>query len=299
MHAADEWGSDKQALAHCLDDIAQGHLVVASMLFLEDHVRAVLPALQARRASCDAMLCCMSAGEITRLTRLGRFDMTQEPGGAMALLKRLRGAKKDSGKTNGVGSDGKAQMKMLRRLPQIMRFIPGTAQDVRSYFLALQYWLAGSEDNLANLVRMLVQKYAAPVRRPGAALRIAAPLVYPDVGLYHPDMPGQITEVLADLPRGGIAGTVGVLLLRSYLISGNAAHYDGVIRALEARGLRVVAAFASGLDNRPAIERFFLADGVPTVQTVVSLTGFSLVAGRPTTTAGRRRRCCRGWMCLT
>ncbi len=26
-----------------------------------------------------------------------------------------------------------------------MRFIPGTAQDVRTYFLALQYWLAGSE----------------------------------------------------------------------------------------------------------------------------------------------------------
>ncbi len=279
VHAADEWGNDTHALAECNRDIAGGHLVVAAMLFLEDHVRAVLPALQARRDSCDAMLCCMSAGEVTKLTRLGRFDMTQEPGGAMALLKRMRGAKKDAGKTGGVGSDGKSQMKMLRRLPQIMRFIPGTAQDVRSYFLALQYWLAGSEDNLANMVRMLVQKYAAAERRPGAPLRVAAPVVYPDVGLYHPDIPGHITERLEDLPRNGLAGTVGVLLLRSYLISGNAAHYDGVIRALEARGHRVVAAYASGLDNRPAIESFFLKDGVPTVQAVVSLTGFSLVGG--------------------
>ena len=276
IHAADEWGGDAHALAECNRDIGSAHLVVAAMLFLEDHVRAVLPALEARRDSCDAMLCCMSAGEITKLTRLGRFDMTAEPGGAMAMLKRLRGAKKDGAKTNGVGSDGKSQMKMLKRLPQIMRFIPGTAQDVRSYFLALQYWLAGSEDNLANLVRMLVSKYAAPARRPGA-LRVAAPVEYPNVGLYHPDT--HIVESLDKLPRAGIAGTVGVLLLRSYLISGNAKHYDGVIRALESRGLRVVAAYASGLDNRPAVERFFMRDGAPTVDTVLSLTGFSLVGG--------------------
>ena len=279
VHAADEWDGDPEALAHCHRDIASGDLVVATMLFLDDHVRAVQPALAARRDTCDAMLCCMSAGDITRLTRLGRFDMTQEPGGAMALLKRLRGAKKDSAKTNGVGSDGKSQMKMLRRLPQIMRFIPGTAQDVRSYFLALQYWLAGSEENLANLVRMLVQKYAAPARRPGAALRVAAPVEYPDVGLYHPGIAGHITERLDDLPRGGLAGTVGLLLLRSYLISGNARHYDGVIQAMEARGLRVIPAYASGLDSRPAIEQFFMRDGAPVVQAVVSLTGFSLVGG--------------------
>ena len=47
---------------------------------------------------------------------------------------------------------GAQQMKMLRRLPKILRFIPGTAQDVRAYFLTLQYWLAGSEANVANMV---------------------------------------------------------------------------------------------------------------------------------------------------
>ena len=56
-------------------------------------------------------------------------------------------------------------MKMLRRLPQILRFVPGTAQDVRAYFLALQYWLAGSEENIANLVRLLVDRYADGPRR--------------------------------------------------------------------------------------------------------------------------------------
>ena len=277
VHGADEWGSDTDALAACHADIARGDIVIATMLFLEDHIRAVQPALAARRDGCDAMLCCMSANEVTRLTRLGRFDMAQEATGALAMLKKLRGSKPGAKGSNGVGSDGQAQMRMLRRLPKLMKFIPGTAQDVRTYFLGLQYWLAGSEENLANLVRMLVGKY-----RPGAkrSLRpVAAPIVYPDVGLYHPDIASRMTEDLADLPTKGAAGTVGVLLLRSYLISSNAAHYDGVIAALEARGLRVIAAFASGLDQRPAIERYFMRDGVASVDAVVSLTGFSLVGG--------------------
>ena len=35
------------------------------------------------------------------------------------------------------------------------------------------------------------------------------------------------------LPQGGTRGTVGLLLMRSYLLAGNGAHYDGVIAALE------------------------------------------------------------------
>ena len=67
--------------------------------------------------------------------------------------------------------------------------------------------------------------------------------------------------------------------MRSYLIAGNARHYDGVIAALEARGLNVIPAFATGLDTRPAIERHFMKKGKPSVDAVVSLTGFSLVGG--------------------
>ena len=64
---------------------------------------------------------------------------------------------------------GQGQMKMLRQLPKLLRFIPGTAQDVRAYFLTLQYWLAGSEDNIANMVRLLVDRYADGPRRHCAA----------------------------------------------------------------------------------------------------------------------------------
>jgi magnesium chelatase subunit H len=274
LHAADEWGADDAALDRCRADIARGDIVIATMLFLEDHIRAVMPALLARRGSCDAMLCGMSAGEIVRLTRLGNLSMGEETLGVINWLKRLRGNQ------SGTSSSGHGQMKMLRRLPRLLRFIPGKAQDLRAYFLALQYWLAGSDKNLANLVRMLVERYASgPRARLRGKLHAAPPLHYPDVGLYHPRARRRICERLEHLPRGGKAGVVGLLVMRSYVLAGNTRHYDGIIDALEARGLRAVPAFASGLDARPALQRYFLKGSRPIVDVVISLTGFSLVGG--------------------
>jgi magnesium chelatase subunit H len=275
LHAAADWSEDPAALERCRADIARGDIVFVSMLFMEDHFLPVLPALQARREQCDAMICCMSAGEVIRLTRMGRFRMDASQGGPLALLKRLRG-----GKARG-GSAGAQQMALLRRLPQILRFIPGTAQDVRAYFLTLQYWLAGSDENTANMVRYLVDRYAeGPRRCLRSGLKVGAPKAYPEVGVYHPRLPERVAERAEGLPApAGAAGSVGLLLMRSYVLAGNAAHYDGVIAALEARGLRVIPAFASGLDARPAIDRFFARDGLPLVDAVVSLTGFSLVGG--------------------
>src|SRR4029079_7734367 len=76
-----------------------------------------------------------------------------------------------------------------------------------------------------------------------------------------------------------MTGTVGLLVMRSYIIAGNAQHYDGVIAAIEARGLRVIPASSPALASRPAIEKFFFKNGESQVDAVVSLTGFSLVGG--------------------
>ena len=283
IHAASEWADDPSALARCKADIASGDIVIASMLFMEDHFTPVLADLQARRDHCDAMVCIMSAGEVMRLTRLGRFSMDGSTRGPMAFLKKLRGKSSDGKPTATAGAQ---QMKMLRRLPKLLRFIPGTAQDVRAYFLTLQYWLAGSEENIAGMVQLLVNGYAEGARK---VLRgkapPSAPVEYPEVGLYHPRMKGAgvhkgMGERIDRVPAvSGAKASVGLLLMRSYLLAGNARHYDGVIASLEARGLSVLPAYASGLDARPAIERFFMKEGRATVDAVISLTGFSLVGG--------------------
>ncbi|HEY8565929.1 MAG TPA: magnesium chelatase subunit H [Beijerinckiaceae bacterium] len=278
LHAAADWDGDPNALARCRADIASGDIIMATMLFMEDHIRAVLPDLQARREGCDAMIGCLAASEVARLTRLNKFRLDGAERGPLALLKRLRGPKRGEGSSP---ESGAKQMAMLRRLPQILRFIPGTAQDARAYFLALQYWLAGSEQNVANLVRLLVERYAdGPRRALRGALRATPPLNYPEVGVYHPRLTGRIGDRAEALPApASPRGTVGLLLMRSYLLAGNTAHYDAVIGALEARGLKVIPAFASGLDSRPAIDRFFRPNGRTAVDAVISLTGFSLVGG--------------------
>jgi len=282
LHSASDWEHDSAALEACKADIHNSDVIVASMLFMEQHVEPILPALEARRERCDAMIGCMSAGEVVRLTRMGGFDMQAPQSGPMALLKRMRGRSKPSG-NNGGRTQGAKQMTMLRRLPRILRYIPGTAQDVRAYFLTLQYWLASSDENLAGMVRLLINRYASGPREAlRGALKISDPVDYPDTGLYHPAMPGRIAEHPGKLParKRKVRGTVGLLVMRSYILAGDTKHYDRVIEAFEQRGYRVVPAFASGLDAREAVTRFFQDDkGKARVDAVVSLTGFSLVGG--------------------
>ena len=277
LHAASEYAGNEALTARCCEDIAQADIVVAGMLFLEDHFLPILPALQARRDQCDAMICMASAAEVVKLTRLGNFDMAKPASGPMALLKKLRGNKEKA------STGGAAQMKMLRRIPQLLRFVPGTAQDVRAYFMTLQYWLGGSDENILNLVRHVVSRGADGARKGVRSLvKAQLPIEYPEVGVYHPRMPGRFANDASALPLPAVrpvVGTVGLLVLRSYLLGGNSAHYDGAIAAMEARGLRVVPVFSAGLDARPAIDQFFFSEGRTTVDAVVSLTGFSLVGG--------------------
>ncbi len=275
LHCAGEWSGDEEAVARCNRDIEQADLVIACMLFMDEHIQAVLPALKARRDQCDAMVCFMSDGEVMKLTRLGQFSMSGKARGPLALLKKLRGGTKKKPQV------GAKQVAMLARLPRILKFIPGTAQDVRAYFLAMQYWLAGSQINIVNLVRSLINRYANEQSGLRGKLKVDAPETYPDVGLYHPRTKVPITDKLSKLPRAkkDRRGTVGVLLMRSYVLAGNARHYDAVIKGLEDLGYRVIPAFAAGLDSRPAIEKFFMRNGVCSVDAVVSLTGFSLVGG--------------------
>ena len=159
LHAASEYAGNDAAIERCIEDINHADIVVAGMLFMEDHFLPILPALQARREQCDAMICMASAAEVVKLTRLGNFDMAKPASGPMAMLKKLRGSKEKA------ATGGAAQMKMLRRIPQLLRVVPGTAQGVRAYFMTLQYWLGGSDENILNLVRHVVNRGADGERK--------------------------------------------------------------------------------------------------------------------------------------
>ena len=267
IHAAAEWEKDPATLQAALDDIASADIIVSCVLFLEDQVRAILPALKARRDHCDAMVNVVSDQELTQLTRMGDLDMSRPATGAMGLLKKLKPSKSS-------GKSGAGQMKMLRRIPKILKLIPGKSQDLRAWFLSMQYWLGGSDTNIENMIRFLISRYATvPEWR---RVKAAEPVEYPECGLYHPDLPDMhITTNLDDLPLKGDGPTIGIVMLRSYILAADTAHYDHVIRTFEAKGCRVIAGFAGGLDGRPAIEGYHKGK----IDALVSLTGFSLVGG--------------------
>ncbi len=266
--AAAEWAENPAAKAAAKAAVLGADMIVANLLFIEEHITAIMPELTAARARVDAFVGIIADPSIVKLTKMGDLDMSKPASGAMALLKKLRGNKQPSAQS------GQKQMSMLRRLPKILRFIPGTAQDMRAWFLSMQYWLGGSDDNIEAMVRFLVARYSP--NRDWKAVRAAAPVEYPEVGLYHPDLPARICTDAALLPRPtGATHTVGLLMLRSYVLASDTAHYDAVIRAFEAAGVAVLPAFAGGLDGRPAIDAYFAGRA----DAMVSLTGFSLVGG--------------------
>ena len=272
VHAAAEWGENPQALVEAKAAIATADIILVNLLFLEEHVQAILPSLEARRAGCDALAGVISDAAIVKLTRMGALDMLAPASGTMALLKRLRGSSKPS------SQNGESKMRMLRRLPKILKYIPGKAQDLRAWFMVMQYWLGGSDTNIESMLRFLISRYCRIEAWQNCAA--APPENYPEVGLYHPDLPGKMTTDITALPvpQKPVA-TVGLLLMRSYVLSDDTSHYDAVIRNFEANGLKVIPAFAGGLDARPAIEGYFQGTAGVQIDAMVSLTGFSLVGG--------------------
>ncbi|QFS84770.1 Aerobic cobaltochelatase subunit CobN [Roseivivax sp. THAF40] len=272
VHAAAEWGESPQSLTDAKRAVARADMIVANLLFLEEHVKHILPDLRAARERVDAFVGVIADAEIVKLTKLGKLDMSAPQSGMMKLMKKLRGSSKPS------SEDGAKKMRMLRRLPRMLKLIPGKAQDLRSWFLMMQYWLGGSDDNFEAMIRYLMSRYAGPEALRGGVA--PEPLEYPEVGLYHPDLGARITTDPADIPGpANPVATVGMLMMRSYILAGDTAHYDAAIRTFEEKGIRVLPAFAGGLDGRPAIETYFKDATGAKIDTLVSLTGFSLVGG--------------------
>jgi len=123
LHAASEYRASDDALQKCLHDIQRADMVIATMLFMEDHYLPVIEAMKARRDHCDAMVCIMSAPPVMQLTRMGKLTMGGKSSGLMELLKKLRPkAKENTEEKTASKSEGAKQMAMLRRLPKIAPF---------------------------------------------------------------------------------------------------------------------------------------------------------------------------------
>ncbi|MCK7500883.1 MAG: DUF3479 domain-containing protein [Comamonadaceae bacterium] len=264
MHAAAEWGDEPDGAAALHRRHRPGRHRHRHHALHGRALPAVLPALQARREHCDAMVCAMSAGEVSQAHAHGQVRHErahQRPDGAAQAAAR-QARRQQERRPQGAGEK---QMAMLRRLPKLLRFIPGTAQDVRVYFLALQYWLAGSRGQR--------RRHGAPAGRPlrrrrprGAARRarsrpapVRVPRARASTTRACRSASSKTSPRCRAVATDGKSGTVGLLLLRS-LPAGRQQRRTTTASSRRWRraGLRVIPAFATGLDARPAVERFFI-----------------------------------------
>jgi magnesium chelatase subunit H len=281
-HATGELHDDARPAA-IASDVAASDVVVVSHVLLDEEVAHVAAMLEGLPAACSVIVV-SSARELMRLTRLGRFSMARKDssaarergetrrGGALgALLARIR-----------KGRDITPFLKELMVLaPKLLRLVPGRMQDVRSYLECHLALIECTPANLRSMILMLADRYGDQTR--GAFRdRYREPVVHPETGIYHPDAPGLFAsrrEYLAWYGARGDRGVVGLILLRSDIMTGETTHYDATIRAIEARGLGVVAAFSGSFDYRTAVERMMLDANGRGIDALVSLTAFPLVGG--------------------
>ena len=272
-------------------DMETANIFIASLIFIEDLAQKVIAAVEPYRDRLDVAVVFPSMPEVMRLNKMGSFSLAQlgQSKSAIAQFMRKRKEKSGAGFQDGM-------LKLLRTLPQVLKFLPmEKAQDARNFMLSFQYWLGGSPENLENFLLMLADKYVLKDvdKKNFASATYEAPVVYPDMGIWHPlatTMFEDVKEYLnwytarkdisGDL-KDPLAPCVGLVLQRTHLVTGDDAHYVAIVQELESLGAKVIPVFAGGLDFSKPVDAYFYEPTAKNalVDAVVSLTGFALVGG--------------------
>ena len=277
-------------------DVSEANVFIGSLIFIEELAEKVTAAVQPSRDRLDVAVVFPSMPQVMRLNKMGSFSMAQLGQSKSAIAQFMKKRKENSG-----SSFQDAMLKLLRTLPKVLKYLPvEKAQDARNFMLSFQYWLGGSPENLENFLLMLADRYIFTDKElAGApqpeALDYQEPVVYPDMGIWHPLAPTMFEDIkeylnwynsrrdIADTLKDSAAPCVGLVLQRTHLVTGDEAHYVAMVQELEYMGARVIPVFAGGLDFSKPVEAYFYdppsKDKEAIVDTVISLTGFALVGG--------------------
>lgn len=278
-------------------DVAEANIFIASLIFLEDLADKIVAAVEPIKDKLDVSVVFPSMPQVMRLNKMGSFSLAQI-GQSKSVIGSFMKKRKEK---SGAGFQD-AMLKLLRTLPTVLKFLPmEKAQDARNFMLSFQYWLGGNEENLESFFLMLADKYVfngKDTKRSDnnetAAFSYAEPITYLDTGIWHPLAPTMYDDAKEylnwyasrkDLPeaqRRGDCPTIGLVMQRTHIVTGDDAHYVSMVAEFEAMGARVISVFAGGLDfSKPVAEYFYepINKEEAIVDAVVSLTGFALVGG--------------------
>lgn len=276
-------------------DISEANIFIASLIFIEELAQKVVEAVSPYRDKLDVAVVFPSMPEVMRLNKMGSFSMAQLGQSKSVIGDFMKNRRQKSG----AGFED-AMLKLLRTLPTVLKYLPvDKAQDARNFMLSFQYWLGGSSDNLENFFLMLADKYVFTGEKSliNAKNDYDEPVVYPDMGIWHPLAPKMFEDIkeylswynnrddLSEKLKNPLAPCIGLVLQRTHLVTGDDAHYVAMLQELEYLGARVIPVFAGGLDFSKPVDEYFWdqpvegVESLPIVDAVVSLTGFALVGG--------------------
>lgn len=318
--AAHNFGSplDERGWAAVEADLAGSEVVFVIHVTDGENAARLLPLLRRHEERHRAVVVINCMPELMRRTRMGKLrfgageaageDEGKPAAGSETRARRLvRGvggwmgerarARRGSGHTN--------YLRLVERVPRLLRFLPGAGRlrDVKHYLYLFCYFLQPTPANVRSMLLYALKHYAGDPRL--ARVEVPPPESVPSVGVYHPEAPAVFQSYEAyrkwharrrNAPPLEADRTVGLLLMRTNVVSGTRRHYDELIRAVESEGLAVLPVISTFMDNREACEQFFVEGGKvddgrrarkasrpverkARVSQIVSLTGFSFVGG--------------------
>jgi len=299
------------------NDLAQAEVVFVIHVMDGENAARLLVALEKYKTQHAAVIVINCMPELMRCTRMGKLDVAKLAGafgpnggtrgrkserplrlfgtasswiGRQARAREKPGAANSASKSNGGNAhkNGHGQyLKLVDRLPGILRFVPGVGamRDVKNYLNIFCYFLQPTPANIRAMVLCALKEYVPDARLAKAQIEIPPPEHMPSVAIYHPDAP-QLFESFAEYeswyldksPKSKVqspkspasvldpASTIGLLLMRPQVVSKTTKHYDALIRAIEAEGLRVIPALSTLMDNREAVSKFFIDTNESKVQ---------------------------------
>jgi len=142
-----------------------------------------------------------------------------------------------------------------------------------------KYFNFGGKKNFENLLLYLANRFT------GASYEVKAPQPPTWEGIYHPDFenPPTIEEYTAKKIVPG-RPTIGIWFHQTQWQGENTSFVDSLIEEIEQQGANVLPVFFSGNKNKAlginglewVIENYFMKNGKPTVDVIISALSFSL-----------------------
>ena len=280
-------------------DLSESKVVFVIHVTDGENATRLIQLLKSQTDSSRAVVVINCMPELMRQTRMGAlsFGAKGEAGGAggegraRRLLKSVGSWMGEQARARRKGGSHNQYLKLVERMPALLRFVPnaGRLRDLKHYLQLFCYFLQPTPRNVASMLLYALKHYGGDARLAG--VKVPRPESVAAVGVYHPDAADIFESFEAyrrwydtrarreGRQRLEPSKTVGLLLMRTNVVSGTRRHYDALVRAVESEGLAALPVISTFMDNRDACTQFFAEEGKARVSQIVSLTGFSFVGG--------------------